>query len=49
MHAFPGCPDFASNMFGGMDLPVAIPIERWDVENLAASTEAVQVGHSHLS
>ena len=29
-------------MMGGVDLPVSIPLDRWDVERLEASAEAVQ-------
>lgn len=33
---------FAYNMMNGVDMPIAIPIERWDVENVKASAEATQ-------
>lgn len=33
---------FAFNMLNCVDVPVAVPVERWDLENVKASSETLQ-------
>ena len=33
---------FAYNMLNCVDVPVAVPVERWDVENVKANSETLQ-------
>ena len=40
--AFILCAGFAHCMLHGIDLPVAVPLERWDLQHISASDEIIQ-------